>query len=90
MNARRGRSCWRNPSLRIEDRVSRSYGILSNAAIMDSKEAAQRLSDVRLGVDLGLLIKVTRERAERTDGDDAARFSADNMPEKRCTRSNGI
>ncbi|MDK8194640.1 protein arginine kinase [Paenibacillus sp. UMB7766-LJ446] len=41
--------------LRITDRVMRSYGILSHAAIVDSKEAAQRLSDVRLGVDLGLL-----------------------------------
>jgi protein arginine kinase len=40
---------------RIMDRVKRSYGILSHAAIMDSKEAAQRLSDVRLGVDLGLI-----------------------------------
>lgn len=44
--------------LRISDRVNRSYGILSHAAIMDSKEAAQRLSDVRLGVDLGLLHNV--------------------------------
>ncbi|WP_433944265.1 protein arginine kinase [Paenibacillus sp. SN-8-1] len=41
--------------LRMTDRVMRSYGILSNAAIMDSKEAAQRLSDVRLGIDLGLI-----------------------------------
>lgn len=41
--------------MRIADRVNRSYGILSHAAIMDSKESAQRLSDVRLGVDLGLL-----------------------------------
>lgn len=41
--------------IRILDRVSRSYGILANAAVIDSKEAAQRLSDVRLGVDLGLL-----------------------------------
>ncbi|MFF2890662.1 protein arginine kinase [Paenibacillus sp. NPDC057967] len=45
--------------IRIEDRVRRSYGILSHAAIMDSKEAAQRLSDVRLGADLGLLKDVT-------------------------------
>ena len=43
-----------NRSVRLEDRVNRSYGILSYAAIMDSKEAAQRLSDVRLGVDLGI------------------------------------
>ncbi|MFS0725942.1 protein arginine kinase [Paenibacillus sp. 1P07SE] len=41
--------------IRIEDRVHRSYGILSHAMIMDSKEAAQRLSDVRLGIDLGLI-----------------------------------
>ncbi|MFD1178885.1 protein arginine kinase [Paenibacillus puldeungensis] len=41
--------------LRMTDRVMRSFGILSHAAIIDSKEAAQRLSDVRLGVDLGLI-----------------------------------
>ncbi|RAV10224.1 protein arginine kinase [Paenibacillus contaminans] len=40
---------------RLADRVYRSYGILSHAIIMDSKEAAQRLSDVRLGLDLGIL-----------------------------------
>jgi len=46
---------------RIEDRVKRSYGILSYASIMDSKEASQRLSDIRLGADLGLLPDVTQE-----------------------------
>lgn len=40
---------------RLSDRVNRSYGILSHAIIMDSKEAAQRLSDVRLGIDLGII-----------------------------------
>lgn len=40
---------------RITDRVYRSFGILSYAAVIDSKEAAQRLSDVRLGIDLGLI-----------------------------------
>lgn len=43
---------------RIIDRVSRSLGILSYAAIIDSKEAAQRISDVRLGVDLGIIKNV--------------------------------
>jgi len=47
---------------RLIDRVNRSYGILCNAYIIDSKEAAQRLSDIRLGMDLGLInTKVTRE-----------------------------
>ncbi|HUC92325.1 MAG TPA: protein arginine kinase [Paenibacillus sp.] len=45
--------------VRLEDRVCRSYGILSHASIMDSKEAAQRLSDVRLGIDLGLIRNVS-------------------------------
>jgi protein arginine kinase len=45
--------------VRVEDRVRRSYGILSHALIMDSKEAAQRLSDVRLGADLGILPNIT-------------------------------
>jgi protein arginine kinase len=41
--------------MRITDRINRSLGILSYAAIIDSKEAAQRLSDVRLGVDLQII-----------------------------------
>jgi len=46
---------------RVEDRVRRSYGILSYASIIDSKEASQRLSDVRLGVHMGLLPEVNPE-----------------------------
>jgi protein arginine kinase len=40
---------------KLADRVHRSFGILSHAVILDSKEAMQRLSDVRLGLDLGLI-----------------------------------
>ncbi|MGG6312250.1 protein arginine kinase [Paenibacillus macerans] len=47
--------------LRMMDRVMRSYGILSHAYIIDSKEAAQRLSDVRLGVDLDLIDNVSAQ-----------------------------
>lgn len=39
----------------LEDRVWRSYGILSNARSITSHEAMQLLSDVRLGIDLGLV-----------------------------------
>lgn len=46
---------------RIIDRIMRSYGILAHAAVMDSKEAAQRLSDVRLGVDLGIISDVSSQ-----------------------------
>ncbi|MWC28347.1 protein arginine kinase [Paenibacillus sp. MMS18-CY102] len=48
-------------SIRIEDRVLRSYGVLSQARIMDSKEAAQRISDIRLGIDLGMIGGVTSQ-----------------------------
>lgn len=41
--------------VQLENRVFRSLGILSHARIIDSKEAAQRLSDVKLGIDLGLI-----------------------------------
>lgn len=46
---------------KLLDRVSRSFGILSYAAIMDSKEAAQRLSDVRLGIDLDFIKNVSSQ-----------------------------
>jgi protein arginine kinase len=41
--------------LMLEDKIYRSYGILANARVIESKEAMQRISDVRLGIDLGLL-----------------------------------
>ena len=49
MREPRGSKLLAESKVRLEDRVQRSYGILSHAMIMDSKEAAQRLSDVRLG-----------------------------------------
>lgn len=39
----------------LEDRVYRSLGILTYSRRMDSKETLQRLSDVRLGIDLGII-----------------------------------
>jgi protein arginine kinase len=40
---------------RVSDRVNRAFGILSHARLMSSQEAMQLLSDVRLGIDLGLI-----------------------------------
>jgi len=45
----------------IEDKVGRAYGILLYGHVFSSKEAMQYLSDVRLGVDLGLLPQVNRQ-----------------------------
>ena len=40
---------------RIEDKLMRSYGVLTNAVIMTSSEAMSRISDVRFGVELGII-----------------------------------
>ncbi|MGY0693986.1 protein arginine kinase [Virgibacillus sp. FSP13] len=47
-------------STRLEDRIYRSYGVLKYSRIIESKEAAICLSNVRLGIDLGLIENVSR------------------------------
>lgn len=44
--------------LMVEDRACRALGTLTHARTMNSQEAMSLLSDVRLGVDLGLIKKV--------------------------------
>jgi len=39
----------------IEDRIGRAYGIITNAKVITSNEALSLLSDVRLGVNLGII-----------------------------------
>ncbi len=46
----------------IEDRVMRSLGILTNARIISSKEALRRISDVRLGISLGIITDIPVEK----------------------------
>jgi len=43
---------------KLADRAGRAFGILKYARMIDSNEAMQLLSDVRLGVDLGLIKNV--------------------------------
>jgi protein arginine kinase len=40
---------------RLEDRIFRSYGTLAYARSMSTQEAMQLISDVRLGIDMGLV-----------------------------------
>ncbi|MDD2585174.1 MAG: protein arginine kinase [Syntrophomonadaceae bacterium] len=39
----------------LEDRVGRAYGILTNSRVITSNEALSLLSEVRLGVDMGII-----------------------------------
>lgn len=41
--------------IQLEDRLCRSYGLLANARVISSQEALRLLSDVKLGVELGIL-----------------------------------
>ncbi len=45
----------REAGSRLEDRVWRAYGVLTTARVMTSREALALVSDLRLGVDLGLV-----------------------------------
>lgn len=47
-------------NIQLEDRVFRSYGILCNSRIMETKEAAKCLSDVRLGIDMGYIKNISK------------------------------
>jgi len=47
-------------NIQLEDRVFRSFGVLQNSRIIESKEAASCLSDVRLGIDMGYIKNVSR------------------------------
>ncbi|WP_010191448.1 protein arginine kinase [Bacillus sp. m3-13] len=47
-------------NIQLEDRVFRSYGLLAHSRIMETKEAAKCLSNVRLGIDLGYITDISR------------------------------
>lgn len=42
----------------VEDKVGRSFGILKHARIITAEESMRRLSDLRLGLDLGLIVGI--------------------------------
>lgn len=44
----------------LEDKVWRSYGLVTHARVLSSQEALALLSDVRMGVDMGILPSIPR------------------------------
>lgn len=51
--------------LGLEDKIYRSYGILSNARILSSQECMTLLSDLRLGIDLEILKDIRMEEVNQ-------------------------
>ncbi|WP_174615371.1 protein arginine kinase [Virgibacillus ihumii] len=49
----------RRSGTNLEDRIFRSYGVLEYSRIIESKEAARCLSNVRLGIDMGIINNVS-------------------------------
>lgn len=46
-------------SIELEDKVFRSYGIFSNARMLSSNECFSLLSDIKLGIDLGIIDSIS-------------------------------
>lgn len=50
--------------LSIEDKIYRSYGILKNARLMNYKESMKLLSDILLGIGLGIIKHLERDKVK--------------------------
>jgi len=53
--------------IELEDKIYRSYGILTNARKISYEEMIKLMSDVRLGVDLGIIKEVTDLKVNKLD-----------------------
>lgn len=51
-------------ALKIEDHVARAFGVLSNARLINSAEALNLLSTLRLGLDLGMIDQFSRREID--------------------------
>ena len=49
----------------LEDKVYRSYGILTNARKLDSDECSNLLSSVKLGTDLGVITELNDMKVKK-------------------------
>lgn len=56
------RKMYESDKYRFEDKVMRSYGILTSARVLPSEEAMNLFSDVRWGVNMGIIKNVNLEK----------------------------
>lgn len=72
--------------IELEDRVYRSYGILKNARLLSVKESMELLSDIRVGVNLGLIdfdIEKINELTISTQAANVQRLAGDEDSEQK-------
>ncbi len=60
------RTIFENSKLYLEDRIMRAKGLIENARIMSSNEAMNLLSDVRWGINLGIIKNIDLETLSKT------------------------
>jgi protein arginine kinase len=53
-------SLMKKNKIQVEDRLCRSYGILTQARVISAKEALKLLSDVKLGVELDIIPRIDK------------------------------
>ena len=56
---RKARKMLAESNIDLEDKIYRSYGIIANCKKISEEEASKLLSNIKLGVDLGILEKIT-------------------------------
>ena len=52
----------KNIPVKLQDRIMRSYGLMKHAYMISGKECLNYLSDVRLGIDLGILSPIPLQK----------------------------
>ena len=57
---------YKENKFRFEDKIMRSLGILKNAVILTSEETMSLLSDVRLGINTGIIKNISLEDVNKT------------------------
>jgi len=50
----------KDSKVQLEDRLCRSYGVLTQARVLTSQEALKLLSDVKLGVEMGIITGINK------------------------------
>lgn len=61
------RNIWAKNAIDLEDEVYRAYGILVNCRKLSSDECTKLLSDIRLGVNLGIINEITEAKLNKLE-----------------------
>ena len=61
---RKAREILKN-KIEVKDEIFRSYGILKNALIMSKKEAFELISNIRMGINMGIITDISLDNVDK-------------------------